>query len=293
MPLPDRFRSRTSGIWMMLFAAIAALAAPSPPPGYNLIWHDEFDSLSFDDGDGNATWSTFVDGFWNYGGQFAFYCRNDWIGNGISPLGVNVCGITPQKTVTINGFPTPCDKLANADGHPFVCSQLWGQRKDNTKTRAFYKGYYEYRFRCPGGIQQGMHIGIWMGNKPNSSRMEIDFLESWGHMQKYSDGRSVNDTNLIFASCKAVDGNDVSGSKRGYDLSQWHTFGFLWDDSAHFYDDDSLWLSGPMPPAAFPDSMFLIVSNFIGGEYVDPIVDSLTHFPMSLELDYIRVYTKP
>jgi beta-glucanase (GH16 family) len=272
-----------------LFACVLLLAAQAaPPPGYQMVFHDEFDSLNLDTKGDNASlpW-TDMGLIWQLGKGRGFWANASYIGSGALPLGVALEEITPQGTLMFNACPTPCNRLTNVNGAPFVAGMITTAKPkpNSNKSRLFYRGYFEIRARFP--MQNGMHPCFGMYS-PKNWPPEIQMVEEYGLHDRITAGAAGIDHGC-FHGYEMYAGDSLS-TALGLTVTpeDWHTYGLLWTaDSFHYSYDGAVTCSAEATPACYPDSMFVT-----GGMQLDPMEDSTTHFPMQMELDYFRHYQK-
>lgn len=192
------------------------------------------------------------------------------------------------------------DGKKNLREYDYTCSILFTKRK-------FFYGKFEIRCRMPAG--NGFWPAFWLygGERGN----EIDVFDNYG-----------GSTKIITSIGHDFDGNrKASGcndTKRGYDLTQWHTFTcvFEYDQIVFLIDGDPFRViyrvvtparepvscgdnvgSGtyyqlkafPVEPMNLIFNMALISKNGPGNS--SP-VDETTPFPSSFDVDYVRAWER-
>jgi beta-glucanase (GH16 family) len=170
----------------------------------------------------------------------------------------------------------------------------------NTRDRfAFRYGRIEARIRLPGG--QGIWPAFWM--LPQDSRYgtwaasgEIDVMEAVN-----LGGAGGNEVHGTIHYGGAWPDNTFSGESYvvpGDATTEFHTYAVEWDATEiRWYVDDVLyamrnfWFStGGDFPAPFDEPFYIILNLAVGGNWPGS-PDGTTGFPVTLEVDWVRVYT--
>ncbi len=251
-----------------------ATATPSPTeipplPGWNLVWHDEFDGDKID----TKNWT------YDLGG-------GGW-GNGEMEVYTN----RPENARTENGLliiEAHKDKNAN-NGFDFTSARLKTQG-----LQSFKYGRIEARIKVPVG--KGFWPAFWMlGDNITSVGWpdcgEIDIME---HMGKEPD--------LILGTMHGPGYSGALGltkwNRQTYNIADdFHTYAIEWDTDqiSWFYDGvkystytradvgDRKWV--------FDQPFFIILNLAIGGT-LGGLVPPTTEFPAQYQIDYVRVYQK-
>lgn len=137
-------------------------------------------------------------------------------------------------------------------------------------------GKFEIRAKFPSG--QGLLPAIWLLPSNHKAYPEIDIVEMLGHLP-----------NELWHVAHKGDGDRKFKLTEGIDGSEWHIYTLDWlKDELIFYIDGSEQFR---TPNISNTSMYLWMNVTVGGTWVgDP--DDQTIFPTSMEVDYVRVYSK-
>ena len=284
MNFKNTWLRKLENIFALLFFLIPGISLAKTvddstiPPGYSLVWSDEFNQGVMGRADDNV---------WNYE-----LGRNSHGNNELETYTddtANVAihldpGATDNKVLAITAYQS---------GPGYTSGRI-----DTRKHKSFQYGYIEARIQIPYG--QGIWPAFWMiGDNglgwPKCG--EIDIMENIGkdkdmgtchgsmHGPGYSGGQCLTGHYVL------PDGKKL---KDGY-----HIFAVLWEkDSVQFYSDGQLYET--RTPADLPagtewvynHSFFIILNLAIGG-YWPGNPDGTTLFPQTMKVDYVRVYQKP
>jgi beta-glucanase (GH16 family) len=245
------------------------------PPGWTLVWNDEFDGSSIDP----TKWEHEVNANGGGNNELQYYTAR-------------------SKNSRVE------------DGHLVIEAHKESYKGDegtreytSARMRTRGKGDWVYgrmeiRARLPYG--QGIWPAIWMlptdweyGGWPRSG--EIDIMEILGH-----DPDNVHGT-LHFgraANDKSQDGGSLQmpeGSLR----SEFHTYTVEWkEDEIRWYVDDlqygrvTNWYAPDNTfPAPFDKRFHMLLNVAVGGNWPGS-PDASTVFPQRMEVDYVRVFEK-
>ena len=272
-------RSKALGL---AIATTAIIAVPvtvhaAPPAGYKLTWSDEFH-----EGVGNQP------------------SRSDWdyqLGKNNANNELEV--YTDDKAnAQIVADPHAVDGqalriTATNDGGVYHSARMTTGGKHDFKF-----GFIESRIKLPYG--QGMWPAFWMlgsniGQVGWPSCGEIDIMENIGPKSWWSH-------NQASLHSQHSGGHGTFDLAAGYDLptgtfkDSYHTFQLWWmPDSMSFYIDGELYETRTKAdygenPYPFNDPEFILFNLAVGGGWPgNP--DSTTIFPMSMMVDYVRVYS--
>ena len=246
----------------------ASLPPPSPP-GWRLVWRDEFDGPGLD----TTNWAPEIGGDGWGNAELEFYTdRRD---NMRVEAGQLIIEARREKT----------------GGRDYTSARL---KTRVAAGRAWRYGRIEARIQIPRG--QGVWPAFWLLGD-NCARVgwpgcgEIDIMENIGreprtvhgtvHGPGYSGAHGVSSAHMLADRAFADD---------------WHVFAVEWEpDAIRWYVDDSLYKT--VTPRDLPgqwvfDHPFFIILNVaVGGNWPgDP--DSSTVFPQAMRVDYVRVYEK-
>jgi beta-glucanase (GH16 family) len=247
---------------------------PSPTPaawdivGWNIVWHDEFDSPELDktnwtfdiggNGWGNAEWETYTD----------------------KPENIRI----EEGMLVIEAREDPTLPA----GQPYSSARIKTQG-----LHAWQYGRIEARMKLPHG--QGIWPAFWMlgdNNRGWPASGEIDILEHIG-----------KEPNIIYATVHApgYSGGDGIGGNlnvpEGKLKDDFHIFAIEWEENViRWYFDDKEYLK--LTPEDVPDEwifdhdFFIIMNLAVGGRWPG-YPDETTVFPQFLTVDYVRVYQRP
>jgi beta-glucanase (GH16 family) len=140
----------------------------------------------------------------------------------------------------------------------------------------------------PKNVSTGHHWALWLIPDDNSWPPEIDMLEIVG-----SNPENPSDAKYFFFNSILSDPNSDEITRvtppRGRDA--WYTIGFLWDenDMRWFLDGEEV---RQRPSLELDKALYFLISPEIGGHWVGAPTGGTT-WPMEMELDYVRIYSKP
>ncbi len=278
-----------TSILLLLFLAACAktpAASPSTPipptattvpptptpdltrPGWELIWHDEFDGPEINP----DYWTREVGGHGWGNGEGQYYTD------------------APENAFIADGHLVIQALEQNYLGKRYTSARLMTQNK----VEMAY-GRIEARIQIPYG--QGLWPAFWMLGA-NIDRIgwphngEIDIMENIGsepfriHGTVHGPGYSG--------------GNGVGGSKRlpggARYADDFHVFAIEWkEEEIRWYMDDEEYFR--ITPASVPgewvyDHPFFIILNVaVGGRWPGP-PDDTTTFPQTMKVDYLRIYER-
>lgn len=137
-------------------------------------------------------------------------------------------------------------------------------------------GKYEIRAKFPSG--QGLFPAIWLLPSNNKPYPEIDIVEMLGQQPKE-----------LWHVAHKNDGERDYKLTRGFDGSEWHIYTLDWHENVLiFYIDGH---EKFRTPNISNTPMYLWMNVAVGGTWVgDP--NEKTVFPSSMEVDYVRIYSK-
>ena len=256
--------------------AACAMQTPTPVPtpaawdrpGWNLVWHDEFDGPVLDP----TNW-TFDRGGSGWGNQelqaYTDLPQNVRVENGM---------------LVIEAREEP--ELVGARHHSSARIKTQG-------LHAWQYGRIEARIKLPYG--QGIWPAFWMlGDNMRGwpASGEIDILEFIGrepdriyatvHAPGYSGGEGVGSHILVPAESLRND---------------FHVYAIEWEENEirWYFDDQQYFKLTPqdVPDAWIFDHPFFIILNLAVGGRWPGYPDETTVFPQFLYVDHVRVYQKP
>lgn len=243
------------------------------PPGWALVWNDEFNGSSID----AAKWNHEVNASGGGNNELQYYTqrkKNSFVENG---------------NLVIEAHR---ERFMDVEG-----TRDYTSARMTTRGRGDWKyGRFEIRARLPKG--QGIWPAIWM--MPTASEYggwaasgEIDIMEIIGSKPDLLHGT------LHFGG--SYPNNQSSGSSHqlssGSLSSEFHTYAIEWKGGEiRWYIDDFLysrkteWNSANAAyPAPFDKEFFMILNVAVGGNWPGS-PDASTVFPQRMEVDYVRVY---
>lgn len=256
--------------------------SPYVPAGYQLAWNDEFNSLSLDlEGDGGENWGTFFNG-WNVlslagNGDQCMKADPSYTGTGGPPLGIETHRVR-NGVLSLYGHPIPDSRRGQFWNYQAACGMISGQ---NSHAQTY--GYWEARMRIPT-VSTGHHWAIWLLPENNTWPPEVDILEVVG----------LDPSKFHFTGHY----NNASGNKQA-DLAyrqapgaadDWYTLGLEWTRDSVVWYLDGVEVHRMRNFIGSAPNYFLI-SPEIGGNWPGPTNGS-TRWPMSMEIDYVRIYNK-
>src|SRR5271157_2130991 len=263
------FMRRNFASSICVLTCIVFIASASPPPGYSLVWSDEFNGITLD----TNTWSFDTGSSWSPGAEYQIYTGNNLtIENGAAVLWVK-----HEK----HGY------------YNYTSCQM------NTRGKKEFKyGYIEVRLKAPYG--NGPWAAFWMmgsdirvGYWPYSGEIEL-YEQRTGTAGFSTDpGDSAYKVSCDYASAS---GGPIYNTQR-YNYTDclcnnYHLYAIEWDSLGikYYFDDNKFWeydsinLSNNV--ASFHQPFY-----FIANVELDGPVDS-TIFPQRMSIDYVRVYQK-
>jgi beta-glucanase (GH16 family) len=200
----------------------------------------------------------------------------------------------PNNVELDNGVLRMTARREASNGYSYTSARI------NTRDRfAFKYGRIEARMKLPGG--QGLWPAFWLLPQDNvygtwAASGEIDVMEAVNLVG--SGGNTVHGTLHYGAQWP---NNTFSGS--GYNVpadatDTFHTYALEWDETEmRWYVNDVLYLmqnswstTGAAFPAPFNETFHILLNVAVGGNWPGA-PNSDTTFPVSLEVDYVRVYS--
>jgi len=255
---------------------VADNTALMPGGAKTLVWSDEFDGAQLDP----EVW---------------FFEEGDGSQYGIPGWGNNeLQWYLPDSAELSNGLLIITAREEAQSGKSYTSARL------NTRDRfAFRYGRIEARIRLPAG--QGLWPAFWLLPQDDvygtwAASGEIDIMEAIN--LGASGGNTVHGT-LHYGGQWP---NNVS-SGGGYEVATdattgFHVYTLEWDASEmRWYVDDVLyamqnnWSTTAAPfPAPFDERFYILLNVAVGGNWPGA-PDAATVFPVTMEVDYVRVYS--
>ena len=252
----------------MLSLLLAAVTMP-PPPGYSLVWFDDFNYKGLPNSK-----------YWAY--ETAF------VRNGEKQFYTNA---RPENAFVSDGKLTITARKDNFEGHEVTSASIHTNGKFD-----FKYGYVEVKAKIPTGT--GTWPAIWtLGSNIGKAGWpmcgEIDIMENVGF-----DAEKVHfnvHTKAYNHAIQTQKGTDILVPKAWNDF---HVYGLEWTDKyLRWYFDgkpvfDFKKESAEVEKLPFDATQYLILNLAIGGGWGGQkgIDDSI--FPSKYEVDYVRIYQK-
>ena len=257
----------------LLLAVLAGCAGDAPPPGYELVWQDEF----------NGPAGALPDP-----GRWRFDVGTDW-GNAQLEYDTD----RPENVgLDGDGHLAITAREEAYEGQPYTSGRI--------KTQDLFErthGRFEARIKLPVG--QGIWPAFWMlgadiDRVPWPRCGEIDVMEYRGHEPRvlwgtiHGPGHAGDD---------AVSGRHVL-AEGGFHLG-FHVFAVEWDETGITWEVDGH-AYHRVEPADLPagaewvyDRPFFILLNVaVGGRWAGPPGDATT-YPQTMLVYWVRVYAAP
>ena len=253
-----------------------AIEAPPPipirdEPGWELVWHDEFDGDQID----LTSW-TYDIGGWGWGnGEAQYYTSR------------------PRNARLSNGL-----LVIEAHQEKYENSYYTSARMLTQGLREWQYGRFEARIKVPAGA--GLWPAFWMLGSSFIHRAE-DEAHRWPFVGEIDIMEYIGrEPDLIFGT---VHGPGYAGA---LGLSKWfrqeheiadefHTYAIEWDyEGIRWFYDDEMYYDLPRTGVGtrewvFDGEFFLILNLAVGGLFPGPIALDL-EFPVQMYVDYVRVY---
>lgn len=247
-----------------------------PPGDWALVWSDEFEGDALD----ASRWSVQV---------------GDGCAVALCGWGNNELQWYQEENATVgDGLLTLTARRESVGGRSFTSARLRTLNKGDWRY-----GRFEIRARLPRG--QGLWPAIWMLPTDSvyggwAASGEIDIMELVGNEPARVHG-------TLHYGGEPPD-NVYTGT--WYDLpsgtfaDDFHVFSLEWEDGEirwyvddHLYQTQTEWFSsGGAYPAPFNQRFHLILNLAVGGDWPGA-PDLTTPFPQAMQVDWVRVYTRP
>lgn len=253
----------------------------TPGGSLNLVWSEEFDGTELD----LDTWLPQV---------------GDGTAEGIPGWGNNELQYyQAENAVVANGVLTITARQESVEGFNYTSARITTQDRV-----AFRYGRIEARIKLPGG--QGLWPAFWLLSQDSplgswAATGEIDVMEATN--------LGVFGNNSVFGTIHyggEFPANTFTGTKTSVDTdatTNFHNYAIEWDaDEFRWYVDDVLyatqnsWWSDAAStnpvgayPAPFNQAFHILLNVAVGGNLPGP-PDGSTVFPVTMEVDWVRVY---
>lgn len=270
---------------LIAISAVSLAASAETPPGWRLVWADEFDERGAPNPE-----------IWGYEEGFV---RNEelqyWTK---SPRNVRVRNGLLILEARRQRVPNPQYQEGSDDWRRNRKASKYTSASINTKhKRPFLYGRVEIRARLPEG--RGVWPALWtLGENVDTDGWplcgEIDILEHVGHEPGRIHGsfHTVSDNHM--------NDGDLTGSLVDDDISQeFHVYSVEWDpDYIAIQFDGKTYSDYRKPENAtveqwpFDAPQYLILNLAVGGSWGGQKGVDSRAFPQRLEIDYVRVYER-
>ena len=245
------------------------------PPGYQLVWHDEFDQSLID----QTKWTFEVNAWGGGNNELQYYTDrlvNAFIDNG---------------NLVIHALK---ESYTGTEG-----TREYTSARLNTKNKGDWRyGRFEIRAKLPVG--QGIWPAIWLLPTDNvyggwAASGEIDIMELLGQEPDKVYG-TLHYGGSYPQNVQSGNHFVLHGESFHDDF---HTFALEWDStSISWFVDDSLyqtqtqWYSTEGTyPAPFDQNFHCILNVAVGGNWPGA-PDQTTEFPQQMAIDYVRIFQK-
>lgn len=260
--------------------------------GANLVFEDNFDSLSLDSAlNGSANWSWKWVG-WNANtlesnGDDAWkaWANYDPGGAAQTPaeLGL-VLHEASSGTLKLYGRENP--DSANYFGHPYIGGMI-------STEMSHWRTYGRFECRAKFFATKGQHWAMWLVQKNTDWPPEIDIVEvvnGAGSTNRLFMNEHGNPGALTYFG-DTVEQSSLPAHVVMADADQWrdwHVYKLVWTASTiEWWIDDVKRMS---TPNYINEDMYFIISPEIGGNWPGP-TDGTTTWPAIAEIDYVRIYS--
>jgi beta-glucanase (GH16 family) len=269
-----RLKRSSSVLSLLFFSALLTHAQSLPAPlsgstGYQMVFHDEFDSLNLSPtGTGSFTW---YDGVW-FNHQRA-----------------------PLANISVsNSILT----LLWTAGQPSTDTSITTLSRDKTRYHAWRYGYFEARLRwdvVTGAwpafwmipVQDAIGTDIYSGQKESG---EIDIFEGQGD-QPYTYFATIHDWLNLKDTANL---NNVVKLSPSVDMSQFHTYGILWVPGQMTWYLDGVAIHSEIAPPIFDiQDFFVVLGMQEGAAWKAGNMTGVTATSMKMDVDWFRVWQKP
>lgn len=244
------------------------------PPGWSLVWHDEFDRATIDP----QKWEFEVNAWGGGNNELQYYTDR-------------------SENARIEDGRLVIEARREAFTGPEGTRQYTSARLRSMNRGDWKYGRIEVRAKLPQG--QGIWPAIWMlptdwtyGGWPRSG--EIDLMELLGHEPNkvhgtlhYTNGQGQHrytGTDYTLPSGTFASGFHVFAL-------EWEANAFRWYVDGHLYQTQTQWTGVAPYPAPFDQRFHLLLNLAVGGNWPgNP--NASTVFPQQMVVDYVRVFEK-
>jgi beta-glucanase (GH16 family) len=263
--------ARTASPMVILSTPAAAQTPHQAPPGYALIWSDEFNVDGLPD-PGKWAYDTEANATGWYNNERQYYSagrlENSQVSNGVLSI------IARKEALT---------QAADYGGQQYTSARMITRGK-----ASWTYGFIEARAKLPCGL--GTWPAIWTlgtnGSWPAAG--EIDIMEHTGnnpgrihgtlHMQATAGTGGINGQTTVATACSAFHNYQMTWTPQsitfGVDGTVYHSYANPGQGSASW---------------PFDQPQYLLLNLAIGGNFTSGVIDD-SIFPVRLDMDYVRVY---
>ncbi|KAB2861936.1 MAG: family 16 glycosylhydrolase, partial [Exiguobacterium chiriqhucha] len=261
--------------------------------GWDLAWNDEFAGTELDESKWNYETGYYLNddpGTWGWGNNELQHYTDSKENVFVEDGKLNIVALDAPAT-----FPQNPDREA-----PYSSGKITTQDKFK-----FTYGRVDFSAKLPA--VSGAWPALWMMPNDNvygnwASSGEIDVMEARGRVPGTTSG-------AIHFGGEWPANTYLSGEQHFEDGGRidtdFHTYSVIWEEDAiSWYVDGKFfykvtraqWFSAAMrdnPNAPFDQDFYLIMNLAMGGWFDGGVEPDVNDFPVSMEVDYVRVYNEP
>lgn len=260
--------------------------------GWDLVWNDEFNGTELDESKWNYETGYYLNddpGTWGWGNNELQHYTDSKDNVFVEDGKLNIVALEDPAT-----FPQNPERVA-----PYSSGKITTQDKFK-----FTYGRVDFSAKLPA--VSGAWPALWMMPNDNvyggwASSGEIDVMEARGRVPESTSG-------AIHFGGEWPANTYLSGEQHFEDGGRidtaFHTYSVIWEEDAiswfvdgkFFYKvTKEQWFSAAMrdnPNAPFDQDFYLIMNLAMGGWFDGGIEPNVDDFPVSMEVDYVRVYNE-
>jgi len=255
------------------------------PPGYKLVWSDEFNGKDGTPPDYNSWYAESGGGGWG-NNELEYYTNR--INNAFQSNGSLVVQALKEQYGG-NGYTSA--RLNTENFHTFVYGYIGARIKINTAD-GLWPAFWMMGSSFPRvGWPRCGEVDIFeiVNGHDNGTIDDSSILHGTLHMNQNGE----NSTSINHVSS----GSTINAPKGTYWGDNWHEYSIWWNDTTFsFLVDDVAYYSADLTSAtqynsfADPSNPFFFVINLaVGGQFPNHKVDD-SAFPVQLMVDWVRVY---